>query len=443
MGFLNFISERVSRQPTFKTRSISHDVGSGIAKIKRLTGLFGTTEWGEARAKYYDKYLNLYTYDARVHRAIEETVQQVVYRGYHLESEDKEAIELLERNLEHVDFEIKLPNMVKQTLIWGDVYDEKVFDVNEKDLSNLKILNSRYIKVNRDPYGKVIDYVQDLRNFGNGEYGVIHLKPESILHMCHDRVGDAPYGTSIISPIYFSLNTQMEIESDSLKILKRYHSPFYLVKVGDKEHHPSDAVIDSFSNDMEKIEPDHDWVVPYYVDVEEKGVQGKVLDITPYFGHFETQILTGLGLPMFEMGRPEGTNRAQASEAKGVFDRRIKSFQREFSCSIEKNLFRDILDRNGIDSKVEFVFGSLREGSSETPELLPVLGLSALASDTRRDVENLVRLNLGLEPLSPEEYEKAMETKPEEKEEDPKKSEEKIKEAVAFNESLPSREVIK
>ncbi len=126
-------------------------------------------------------------------------------------------------------FNTILENMVRVYQIGGDSFAEIIRD-DDGTLINLKPLSPEFIKIIANKKGIIIRY--DLLRSVNGEkkkYG--DLKPEKMLHLMRNRVGDNFHGTSMVKALADIIKARNEAMKLQTKIVRRYAVPTIIWKL--------------------------------------------------------------------------------------------------------------------------------------------------------------------------------------------------------------------
>jgi hypothetical protein len=123
-------------------------------------------------------------------------------------------------------FDDILFNLEISRRIYGDSFAEIIKDVDTEELINLKPLNSANMVIICNKGGQIIRYEQ------LGEGDPIKFKPEEILHLSNNRIGDQIHGTSDIDAVEDTILAEMESFEDTKKIMHRQARPLIMFKLG-------------------------------------------------------------------------------------------------------------------------------------------------------------------------------------------------------------------
>ena len=349
--------------------------------------------------KPFLKYITAYLAVPLVSAAIDRTVDFVVSPGYYIDSDSKRAKKQIEEFTQKINFDIFLRNTVKDMLLFGDSFVEIVG--KGKRIDELKVLNPVFMRIQRDITGEIKGYYQDLpkaiKNKNNP------WKPEQIAHFIHNQVGDSPYGTSIIESLETILDIKVEMEKSLKTIIKRVAVAPYHVKIGNTEkgYPATQADIDAFTNDLQSLTNETNWVTGDLCEIDSIGGRSKVIDIQPFTDHIDNQLVYGLQVPFVLLGKaqiPEGL----ASVQLEAMDRRAKSIQVSVSKQVEDKVFSRQIESSGMGKKVYLKWGQPSQ-VTENSQLSLYLEMikTNLSPEFKQKLENEIAKILGIEHEAP------------------------------------------
>lgn len=129
-------------------------------------------------------------------------------------------------------FQSIIKNLLRQKKIHGDAFAEIIRN-DEGQLVNLKPLNTQDMSVVVNKKGIVIRYEQRVSN-GNST-SAIKFKPNEILHLCNDRVGDEIHGVSALDSCKWIIDARNEAMEDWRRISHRSTIRVMYVDIDDTE----------------------------------------------------------------------------------------------------------------------------------------------------------------------------------------------------------------
>jgi SPP1 gp7 family putative phage head morphogenesis protein len=249
------------------------------------------------------------------------------------------------------------------------------------------------------------------------------------LQFNYNATGNRAYGTSIISPLLKTLENQLNIERISTTIFQRKANAVWHVKLGgesgDMVFQPTQNDLDSMRSSLEDMRENQEWVTNQFCNIKVLDSQGKVMDPSNLLQFNQNQLIFGLEVPIVLMGIgnvPEGLALAQSK----AFEKRVESIQQSIEAVLESQLFRRILNSQGIDEKVEFewVSPSKEDRYKEIEVLKGLLNLAGpsqmsafgsapgeplLAPDVRQQIIDRIMELMELEPSAEQAKEAEME----------------------------------
>lgn len=289
-------------------------------------------------------YWNYYAGEGTIFASINSMSLNTVMVGYILKSNNPKAQEMIDTLCKRVKLLNAAEEMVKNSLIFGDSFTEKVFN-GKKEISRLKTIDPRTMVVNSDEYGDIVDYQQYI----GGNLIEPPLKPESIVHLKVFPIPGSPYGLSLLAPNMDTIDRKVATDESLFNAIQR-HTAKYVISVGSEKDGqvPPSAVMDDIKEEFEDITSKNEFIVPWFIKIDtidEKGVQG----VREYFDLFQTQMIVGLMCPEEALGMGRGSTNATAITKAILYERTIKGLQNKLSLALENELFKPYLDENGFD----------------------------------------------------------------------------------------------
>lgn len=109
-------------------------------------------------------------------------------------------------------------NLLVQKKIFGDAFAEIIRDEDTGVIINIKPLNPADMRIVVDRKGIIVRYEQRSR-YKNGV--AKELKPNEVLHLCNDRIGNEIHGVSVIEACQWVIDARNEALNDERKIKHR------------------------------------------------------------------------------------------------------------------------------------------------------------------------------------------------------------------------------
>jgi SPP1 gp7 family putative phage head morphogenesis protein len=347
--------------------------------------------------------------------AIDKYVDFIVGPGFYVKSKDEKAQTIIENFIRDFNFDSLLREWVKEALIKGNGYLE-LGGKKGGIIDGLKILDSKYIYIDSDDKGNILKFNQyfktDFKQLKTEE--IISLEPFRIAHIAFNKIGDCPYGYGLISSALITINNLLQNQKDLHTLMNRKANAPMHVKVGDLDRNllPTEQDINTIGAKLEYMNNKHEWATDPTWDI-------KVVDFGDIGEKFSfvleydiKMLLFGLQVPEVLMGTgniPEGLAKVQMD----AWERNIQSKQAEIEKVIENDIFKRVLNAQGIDVHVEFEWGQQSNDEKATDIRLTteLLRLPILNSGLRRELETHIANTYGIDEnnMTSEEEERARE----------------------------------
>lgn len=333
---------KVSEQ--FQGKVIKHDV-----KFPR--------ELGEEHPFDFAIPEGLYKKFGMVKAIVEKYIDYIVGPGFYVTSEDEKAKTIIEQFMQDTNFDTLLRSWLKEALTKGTGFLE-LGGPKTSPPQGMKILSAKYMYIQRDDEGKVLQYNQyfgRLKDFAQSE--VTPFKLHQIAALPLNTVGDEVYGQGIVYSAVDIINSLLGNRKEMQTLLKRKANAPLHVKMGnvEKDMMPTPEDVAAFGEKLEFLNNKHEWATDALVEM-------KVLDFGEISEKFSFVIEHDLDMLFFTFQVPEvlmgrKVNLATAPVQMDAFERRIQSIQAEVEKVIEREIFSRVLLANGLDTHVEFEWG--------------------------------------------------------------------------------------
>lgn len=304
--------------------------------------------------------------------AIDKYVEYIVGPGFFVKSEDAKAQAIIENFLREINFDHHLRKWFKEALIKGNGFMELGFNKNGT-IDALHVLDSKWMFIKRDNKGNVESY-QQLKFSKRGSLNVglrkddfLEFSPRQIAHFAINVLGDCAYGYGKVFPLMITINHYLQAQKDMHMILSRKAGAPYWFKVGDldKGINPTQDVLNALRAELEVLTNRHEWVTSADIDIKAVDFGNFTQKFMDVLKSDEDQMFFGLQVPESIMGRgniPEGL---ATSQKEGFIQNTITSLQMEAEKVIETNIFKPILNAQGLDVHVEFEWGQPDQAQRE------------------------------------------------------------------------------
>jgi len=350
------------------------------------------TDLGEEHPFDFKNMEDLYKKFGFFAAVVDKYIDFIVGPGFYIECEDARAKEILEDFMKDVNFDTILRAWAKEALIKGNGFLE-IGGSKKEGVKGLKTLNANWMYVVRDKKGKVEGYNQYKGAFDKfAKEKVINFGVDNIAHVPFNVIGDCAYGLGIGYTALLMIDNWLKGDKSLHQLMDRkanapLHAKFGYIQ-GDTRIIPKAEDVQAFGRDLETMDNKTEWVTDPLVEF-------KVID----FGRIDQKLATVLEndlemliyafqIPAVLLGKaniPEGLARVQLE----AFQRRIQSIQAELEKIIEGQIFKRVLNANGLEVDVEFEWG--------TPSVMETEGRMKLISEMMKSPTITGAMNTMLE----------------------------------------------
>lgn len=203
------------------------------------------------------------------------------------------------------------------------------------------------IEVARRENGEVVAFRQDV---GGGAEPKI-FAPDDIIHFPWKREDGNFFGTPWIAAAIEDVKLLRVIESGAENLIRKYVYPILHAKIGMPQpgYEAEDEDIEKAKADFESMPPEGVWVTPERYSLTAVGMDGEVLDISPYLRYMEQRVFTGLGVSETIMGRSGSAARTTAlTQAREMYDR-ARAIHRIVEHIFNLHIIDELLLEGGFD----------------------------------------------------------------------------------------------
>jgi hypothetical protein len=304
-----------------------------------------------------------------MNRAIRFRADLIVARGFHLEYPDKEAKEIIKRFLKNVKrnspHHFDLNSLLRFCCIdtdWsGNGYLQLVPNVKETKIVKLHPLHPLYADylresdktIKMDETGEPAGFSYTPKGDSSKEFT---LDRDEVAHLIFEKVGDMLLGTSLILSVFKSIERLTNIDWAIAQALYKHGLPTRSISVGDANHEPTEDDIKQVAEDVRGIDSAAEYTHPYWQQVSTVDPKwpSRVEEIPKYFVQ---QVVTASGIPHhILLGEERLGTKATAQSLQRALSLMLDPLQLRLKSLVEDQIFRQVLDLEGSDSEVEFVW---------------------------------------------------------------------------------------
>lgn len=180
-------------------------------------------------------------------------------------------------------------NLVIQKKVFGDSFAE-IIKNDDGEIINLKPLYTGDMRVVVGRNGIIKRYEQRV-NGGNGV--TVKFKPEEIIHLCNDRIGNEIHGTSVIEACKWVIDARNEAMTDYRVVLHRNRIPVRIIEVDTDDTTKRNALISEYEEAIKKGEV---LVIPKgTVEIKDESVT--IQDPIAWIQYLENFFYQAVGVP--------------------------------------------------------------------------------------------------------------------------------------------------
>ena len=261
-----------------------------------------------------------------------------------------------------------LKDMILQLLVKGECIGYKRYGSNGKaskgehnDIVKLICVNPPSVDFEFEG-GELIKAIQKPDKEGGATEDEIDLPLDQLIHRKWNAPQFSARGNSMVTPAFESIELSRDYRRAQRAIAKRWTTPlrFILVggKYGDKVIMPTQKMISTIRDQINKMDLKSGLVVPFYVRAETYGTEGQVLNTEDKVKEVKEDIIVALGVAK-SLVTGDGPNFATASIAFQKMVIMLKEI---------KQVAREILDwifddwkemKNYTEKKIQYIFSDV------------------------------------------------------------------------------------
>ena len=292
-----------------------------------------------------------------------------------------EGVKRAEEFAQKINLRTRLINDVRTMLIYGNAYEYVVED-------ELQYLNPKNVSVRVDEYGDVVAYVYRI----GGEEK--ELPPERVLHFTYGRIGNSPYGYSLIHQVYNLVKLKQKLELMAAILAYKMGHPLLHARVSNPAMIPDvERVLQSRVQTNYYAQNVEDYITVVNQIVTDDAVDLNVLEskidihgLVEMIQYLQNQIDKALKVPRVFYGEPEGSNRATSYNQLKTFSLFLQSLRSTVKEELEAKLLDVEIVFDEIVVEDELIWGELatqlyQAGIISTNEARDMLGFPPLGEE--------------------------------------------------------------
>lgn len=276
-----------------------------------------------------DLYLQMYETDPVIFSAINMIVNKTIGQGYDVDSTNKQGKAKLLNKLKDLGFELLLPNLVRNILIYGDAFLELVYNGSDS-VEELHVLETREMEIKQNLHGEVTGYTQ--KHAGKDD---VDFLLDEVVHYRNVAVGGRAWGFSTFKTLLTTVATKKFAETQNRTRFQN-NSPRMVWIAKDASDDQIKQLITYLK--LAKGSPHKDIVVEGDIDFRPLNTQSD--DNIPLLEYQRTQILMALQIPPIVMGLPDNSNRSNSEVQVRTFDANVHALQVVVTDATTRFLFK-------------------------------------------------------------------------------------------------------
>jgi|GEM_PF-195261 len=246
-------------------------------------------------------------------------------------------------------------DMVQQLLVKGDAVG--YLKLGDQDIDRVICCNPISIQFDYDGE-TMLSAKQNTGAFGGK---TIPLDVANLLHLRWNSPEFEQRGSSMILPAMGSLALLLDYRAAERAIAKRWTTPLRFIKIGGqfgtKLINPDQNTLNKFRDEMEHADLQGGLVVPFYVQAETYGTEGKALDTESKVASLKEDVIVALGMSR-SLITGDGPNFATASVSMQRMVVQLKAIKAQ-AMRILDWVFDAWMQQRGIEAKLHYQFDDL------------------------------------------------------------------------------------
>jgi hypothetical protein len=252
------------------------------------------------------KYFGFYKKYGQLKKAIDTLAIYVVGKGYTADTASAVYLDHVNGWGEDSIHSI-LWNMQVTSMIQGDSFAEII--TKDDKLLNLKPISPERMRIILNKKGVIIRYEQI--SLGENK----KFKPQEILHICNDRIGDEQRGTSVIECCEWVINAIEEARRDYRVLLHRNVVPLRIIEIDSDDATKRNAFMAEYKDAIQKGEV---LIVPKGT-VEVKDTTIQIQDPIAWIQSLENYFYLAVGIPKV-IASPDGLSEGSSKVGYLMFE---------------------------------------------------------------------------------------------------------------------------
>jgi len=338
-------------------------IHSKIAEEEKPLNLAGITREGATKLSNEDLRL-CYFASALVNRAMRIRADLITSRHFTIEYPDSKSEKIITEFLKNIkrnsarnlEFKQFLRARCIDTDVFGNAYAQLVTNKRKTKIVKLAPRHPLYMDLQRNSENKVIldeDELPKGYTFESDSIDKKDFERKEIAHLVFETIGDEFLGSSLLLPIYKTIERLANIEYGVAQSLFKHGLPTIDVEVGDINNPPTSESIDNVFSEVKGMMASDEYVHPYWykVNVHNPNFPRGIENTLDYFVR---SVVTITGIPAYLLLGAEkvGTRLTVEKLDKHLF-LMLDGLQSSIKTYVENQIFRPVLDLEKSDADVQ------------------------------------------------------------------------------------------
>lgn len=328
-----------------------------------------------------------------------EKIKDAIIGDFTVQVDDENGQALVDAFVEDSNFLSVMDEWIKEAVMKGNGY----IDLTDVINNQMQVLNANRMYVKRNKQGKILKYNQitgDKNRTITFENNVNPFEPDEVAHLKINSVAGQPYGIGYVWPNIRVINHYASSELDNHKLMSRKAGAPIHVKVGIPGESVQSGDVDAVKIALQYMNNQTNWVTDGSVEmnvIDFKDVGKNLIELS---NHDIEQMSMGMNIPLVMMGIanvPEGLAKVQGEG----FQRFIGSIRVNVEDVIETQIFKPLLERNGLSFKINFVWSmpGEEEKNNRLTTIQVAMGSPMTSPELRSALEKEYAKILGLDDV--------------------------------------------
>ena len=314
---------------------------------------------------------------------------------FSIQCDNENARQIIKDFMKDTNLSVNIRSWIWEGLSKGNGYMELDLIDNE-----LRVLNAKDIYVLRDKKGNILGYNQYIgpSDFRNWQKKIIPLKASQIAHLKINEIAGEAYGLGMIYPNERTIENLILLEQDLIKLTKRKAGAPIHVKIGQPGEVANTAVIDSFKQSLQYLTNRTEWVTDGNVEMNTLQFNELGKNIQDQLNYLTKELCAGMEVPEVLLNSGQ-LNEGIAKTQDAGWKRKIAAIQEKIESIIENQIFKVILQNNGLNAEVKFIWNlpGEEEINARLEKLNMLLGNFSISENMKRMLQLEVAKLLDIE----------------------------------------------